>query len=165
MKTPSVSKKTLFLVGLVAVATVVGLHNAASALADTLSVDTTTLKPTITIPTTEWIKAAGEFITPLLAALVGVLFRNLPESVVAILKSVRVDQLLEKAIQYGVNSVANANPDGKITFEVGNEVVANAANYFIQHGPGWILGWIGGPELLRQKIIARLNVAPEVALK
>jgi hypothetical protein len=120
---------------------------------------------TVGIPWGDWLAAAANAINILLVGLVGVAFRHLPEQVVAILRTLRVDQLLEKAIDYGVNATAGAVRGRIATFDIGNAVVAEAMRVAIDNGPGWLLGWVGGEKGLREKIIARLELPADLALR
>jgi len=119
----------------------------------------------VQIPLGSWINSASEFIAPVLAAAVLWMIRKLPGQVSGMLMAMRVDQLLVKAIDYAINATAGAARDKPLKVNVGNEVVAQAINYAVNHGPGWLLGWIGGEVVLREKIIARLNVDASAALK
>lgn len=94
-------------------------------------------------------------------ALVALLLRNLPSQVYAIIVAARVDQMLNKGINYGINQVANASKDKALTVDVRNKVLAQAAQYVIDNAPGWLQSWMGGPEAIVKKIIARLNIQPE----
>lgn len=119
----------------------------------------------VSIPAGSWIEQAGIFIGPVLAAAVLWLVRKLPEQIASILIAARVDQLLQKAIDYAINSVAGAAKDKALSVDVGSAVVAQAVQYAIDHGPGWLIGWMGGADMIREKIIARLNVDEAAALK
>lgn len=119
----------------------------------------------ISVPVGSWISEAGIFIGPLLAAAALWLVRKLPAQIASILIAARVDQLLQKAIDYAINSVAGAAKDKALSVDVGSAVVAQAVQYAIDHGPGWMIGWMGGADMIREKIIARLNVDAAAALK
>lgn len=119
----------------------------------------------VQIPLGTWLEQAAVFIGPLLAGAVLWLIRKLPAQVSAVLMTMRVDQLLQKAIDYAINATINATKDKPLTIGVGNEVVTKAVQYAIDHGPGWLLSWLGGTEMLREKVIARLNVDAGTALK
>lgn len=120
---------------------------------------------TVAVPVGDWLTDTAAFLGPLLAAVVLWMIRKLPPQVAALLMSMRVDQLLNKAITYAINSVATATHDKPLTLDVGNAVVAQAVQYAIDHGPSGLIDWMGGTEKIRQKIIARLNVSAGVALK
>lgn len=73
------------------------------------------------------------------------------------------EQLLEKAIAYGINAAKDYVTGKKLTVDVGNEVVAEALNYVIKHGPEWLINWLGGVDAIIQKIIARLDLEDGVS--
>lgn len=105
----------------------------------------------------QWIGAIGWA----LMALVAWGMRMLPGQVVAILVTMRADQLFQKAIDYGLNAVAGAAKGKVLTVDVGNAVLAEAAQYVLDNAPGWLVKWLGGPEQIVKKLFARLNLAPE----
>jgi len=131
-----------------------------AALAQAVAVDTT-----VEVPISSWIETAGTFVGPLLAAAALWLIRKLPEQISAILITMRVDQMLEKAISYAINATVAASKDKPLSINVGNEVVAKAVQYVIDNGPGWLIGWMGGEASIREKVIARLEVDAGTALK
>lgn len=130
-----------------------------AALAQAVAVDTT-----VELPIGSWVETAGAFVGPLLAAAALWLIRKLPEQISAILITMRVDQMLEKAISYAINATVAASKDRPLSINVGNEVVAKAAQYVVDNGPGWLIGWMGGYAAIREKIIARLNVEEQAAI-
>lgn len=77
----------------------------------------------------------------------------------------QVEQLLQAAITYGVNTVSGATMDKTLNIEVGNAVLAEAIQYAIDHGPAWLINWMGGEDGIRDKIISRLPLDAEAALK
>jgi hypothetical protein len=86
------------------------------------------------------------------------LARKLPGQAANILITLRVDQLLQKAVQYGINATAGAMKDKPLSVDVGSEVLENALQYVVDNGPGWLIKWMGGKDTIRQKIIARLEL-------
>ena len=58
-----------------------------------------------------------------------------------------VDQLLINPIQYGIN-----------TFDTHNAVVMAVLNYALQHRAPALIKYMGGPAMIEQKILARVNV-------
>jgi hypothetical protein len=105
----------------------------------------------------QWATAIGTII------LAGVtwLLRLLPGQIYQILLTLRADQLLGKAIDYGINMVKGATKDRELTIDVHNEVLAKALQYVLDNAPGWLQQWMGGPEQIAKKIIARLKLAPD----
>lgn len=138
---------------LIALAAAMLMLNTVGAIAD----DAAT---TVAVPIGDWIGQASGIIATILGALVVWLFRQLPAGIVQILRTMQVEQLLDKAITYGINAVAGASKDKVLAVNVGNAVVAQAAQYAVDHGPGWLIGWLGGETAIRQMIIARLSLEP-----
>lgn len=131
----------------------------AAALAETAT------GPGVTIPVGDWLPVLGEWLVPLLGAVSLWLIRKLPAQIAGILMTARADQLLEKAVSYALNAVQGAAKGKQLTFHTGSEVVDEALQYVVTNGPGWLIRWLGGPEAIRQKIIARLDLEPDAALK
>ncbi|TGN89431.1 hypothetical protein EOW77_0003650 [Bradyrhizobium yuanmingense] len=94
-------------------------------------------------------------------AAVAFLLRKIPGQFGGILMTMHVDQVLNKAIDYAINMVKGATKDKELSLDVGNEVLAKALQYVLDHAPTWLQSWMGGPEQIAQKIIARLNLAPD----
>lgn len=98
------------------------------------------------------------------------LLRRLPKVAVDALNALagllgqgRVDQLLEKAVQYGINATKGAVAGRTLTVPVGNEVLERAFEYALRHAPR-LVSWAGGAIALREKIIARLNLEEDAAV-
>lgn len=102
----------------------------------------------------QWASALGT----LVFAAVMFALRQLPGQVYAILVSMRADQLLQKAIDYGINAVQGATKDKVLEVNVGNKVLAYAVQYVLDNAPKWLQDWMGGPEQIVKKIFARLNL-------
>lgn len=129
-----------------------------------LAQDAVALDDAVVIPWGQWLAAIAAFIAANAAAFVAALFRHLPEQWAATGRTARVDQLLERAISYGCNTVAGASRDKAMTVAVANDVIEQAAEFALGHGPKAILDWLGGEKMLREKIIARLDVVQEEAV-
>lgn len=112
----------------------------------------------VSVPIGDWLAGASAYLGEALAALALLMLRRLPSQLVALLQTLRVEQLLEKAIQYGVNSVAGASTGRVMTITVGNKVLAEAMRYAADRAPASIIRWIGGPERLAEMIWARLEL-------
>lgn len=115
----------------------------------------------------------GHVLTSLLGlvALAGAwLARKLPGGIVATLNQLsglfgagRVDQLLDKAITYGINVTAGAVKGKSLSVKIGNEVLERAFEYAIRHAPT-VVRLAGGSAFVREKIIGRLDLDADVAL-
>ena len=119
----------------------------------------------VQIPIGDWIGHVAGFVASITAALIAWGLRQLPAQYVAIAKTARLDQLLERAITYACNATRDATRDKVLSVDVGNEVLKKALDFAVQHGSGSLIAWAGGEAALRAKIIARLDVAPEAALQ
>jgi hypothetical protein len=119
----------------------------------------------VTIPYGDWIGSVASTLAALTVPAVAWGLRFLPGHVVAVIRMTQVDQLLERSIIYGINSVAGASQGKALSVDVGSRVLAEAMTYAIKNGPGWLLGWLGGEAGVRQRIIARLSLEPQAALK
>jgi hypothetical protein len=98
-------------------------------------------------------------------AIIGLLIKVLPAPLQAYLTAQRiaqVEQLLGNAVNYGVNVVTTATKDKAVTIDVHNEMVAEALQYALDHGPEKLIDWMGGLDAVKQKIIARLPPLPSV---
>lgn len=118
---------------------------------------------TVEIPIGDWVKEAGGWVGPILGAAVLFLIRKLPPQIAAILTTLRVDQLLDKALSFAINKVAGASHDKPMTVDVGNKVLAEALDYAIRHGAPAVIQWMGGADMIREKILARLKLDAQVA--
>jgi hypothetical protein len=118
----------------------------------------------VSIPYGDWFSASTEFIGWGLALLVTFALRFVPASLAGILKTAQVEQLLAKAIDYGLNAVAGASKDKVLDADLGNAVVAQALRYVVDLGPRWVINFLGGEEGIKARIIARLDLASGVSL-
>ena len=116
----------------------------------------------VVIPVGEWssgiVSFISTFVTPLVVAGVAFMFRHVPSAYVTTQNRAAVEQLLEKAIQFGLNAAKSKLP-ANVTLPVSSDVVAIAARYAIANGPK-VVAWAGGAKAIEDKIYARLNVTP-----
>lgn len=119
----------------------------------------------VTIPIGEWASSLLMTVASVAVPIIMWALRFLPASIAGIIRTAQVEQVLQKAIDYGVNAVAGAAKGKTLDVNLGNQVLAEAIEYALRNGPGWVEGWLGGREGVRERIIARLNVAPEAAIK
>jgi hypothetical protein len=117
----------------------------------------------VTLPYGDLVQSIGTALLPLVGTIViGVLgwsARFLPGSVNAMITAFHVDQLLSNAINFGVNRVLVDTAGKSITVDTHNAVVAAAADYAVNHGAKWLIDYMGGPVMIEQKILARINIA------
>lgn len=119
----------------------------------------------VSIPVGDWLAATSGWVAPLLAGAGLWLIRKLPSQIAGVLMTMRADQLLEKAVSYAINAVAGATKGKSLDFTTGSKVADQAVNYVVSNGPGWLINWLGGADAIRQKVIARLDVEADAALK
>lgn len=98
------------------------------------------------------------------------LLRRIPSKFGAVLDMIagmtgqgRANELLEKAIVYGINTTAGAARGKVLTVKVGNEVLERAFEYALRHAPKLVTK-LGGDTMLREKIIARLDLDESAAV-
>jgi hypothetical protein len=130
--------------------------------------DTVTDQASVTIPWGQWLSDLAPGILDLalagLAAGFAWICRKLPSSVVSLLSTLQVEQLLARAVTYGINAVAGAEHDKVLSVKVGNEVLAEAITYAEDHAPAWLMSFIGTPEQLAAKLIARLKLSSDATV-
>lgn len=118
----------------------------------------------VTFPVGLWVSVVADliqnFVAPFLGVVIGWILLLVPGWARILLGTVLTDRNLEKAIQYALNMVEGATADKTLTIDVGNEVIAKAAQYFIDSVPKWLVTFAGGPAAIEQKVIARLPNLP-----
>jgi hypothetical protein len=120
---------------------------------------------TVEIPWGDWIADSASSLAMVAIAIVGWALRKLPAAWLSIIKTAQVEQLLNKAIDAGIARVAGAARGQKLTIDVANKVLAEALQYAVRNGAGALVAWAGGVDGLRDKIISRLDVNADVAMK
>lgn len=121
---------------------------------------------TVVIPAGNWLDSilanAGEAVGIIIAVIFAWLARNLPAGVVQFLRTMQAEQLLARAAEFGINATRGAVKGKALEFDVGNEAIANGLQYAVDNAPKWLVDWLGGPEGIRQKIIARIPLGESV---
>lgn len=84
--------------------------------------------------------------------------KTLSPSLYAILRTAQTEQLLARAISYGINATHGATKGKALNFKVGNEVARNALQFTLTHGGAWVKEFAGDPILLAEKIYSRLDL-------
>ncbi|MBI4921847.1 MAG: hypothetical protein HY834_08865 [Devosia nanyangense] len=123
----------------------------------------------VSIPIGDWLAGATGVLAPILAiaVLAALLYATkfLPATFQAYITKERIaaaEQLLERAVAFGLNKAAEAAKDKTVEVDVRNEAVAKAAQYAIDHGPEKLVTWMGGAPAVGEKIIARLPIPDEI---
>jgi len=119
----------------------------------------------VSIPYGDWIVALANTLIMVLTAAVAWAFRQLPANVVAILVTIRAEQVVGKAIEYGINAVAGAVKGKSLDVPIANQVIREALDYVVKQAPAWLVSWVGGEEGLRRMIVARLAIAEDAGVK
>lgn len=94
--------------------------------------------------------------------LIAVLIKlGLPQQIVAMIRTMVTEQMLQKSIDYAINAVSGAAKGRKLEVRVANQVLEQAIEYVVDNAPGWLVGWLDGPDGIRRRILARLDLVPE----
>jgi hypothetical protein len=104
----------------------------------------------------------NELAVPLFALITGIItwmIRKLPGAAKAWIDTLRVEQLLERAVAYGINSVAGATKDKVLDVNVRLPVAAYILQYALDRIPSALLSWVGGPTSLAEMIWSRLDIS------
>lgn len=124
----------------------------------------------VDVPWGDWLSEALKALLALAGALALWLLRRLPSTMVSALDMFagmlgqgRANELLEKAVAYGVNVTAGAVKGKTLTVNVGNEVMERALEYALRHAPQ-LVAKLGGIAVIREKIIARLDLDESAAI-
>ncbi len=119
----------------------------------------------VVIPWGDWAAAALMTVSAVVLPVITWGLRLLPEQLQSLVRTAQVEQLLAKAVSYGINATAGAAQGRSLTVDIGSEVARHAVGYTIEQGPRWVEAWLGGQEGIRKRIIARLDVMPTAALQ
>ena len=124
----------------------------------------------VSIPVGDWLTAGLEFVREVLvpALFAGAIWlgKRISPAVGAYVASMRtaaVEQLLQRAVDYGIGMVKGAVKDKHLDLNTGSAVLNEALGYAVRQGPGALVKWAGGPEALQRMIVARLHLAQEVS--
>lgn len=123
---------------------------------------------TIVMPVGSWIESLTTAIRDAVVSLLGLgllwASRLLPETIRQYINGQRIkaaEQLIGHAVDAAFNAVRGATKGMKVEVNVGSALVAEGAQYAIDNGPAWLISWLGGVEGIKQRIAARLDLAPE----
>lgn len=117
----------------------------------------TAAPPPVVVPWGDWLAAVAPTIGVGVVGLITWALRQLPAQASGVLTAMRVDQLLARAVDYGVNVTQGAVRGRTLDVATGNAVLAAAMRYAVEQAPT-IVAMAGGEALVRNKIIARLDV-------
>lgn len=111
----------------------------------------------VVVPWGDWLASNAPTLGGVVLAVALWLVRHLPAQAAGVLMSMRVDQLLARAIDYGVNVTQGAARGKTLEVAVASDVMRAALQYAVAHAPE-LVERAGGLTLVRQKIAARLDV-------
>ena len=108
----------------------------------------------------DMLASSASTLVTLAASVLALALARLPASILAMVKTWQVDQLLERSIGYGINMVAGAAKGQAMTVPVANKVIETAMEYAVTNGSSALIKWMGGEKVVEQKIISRLDLVP-----
>lgn len=153
---------SLCLVLALVAATLIVFGGAAFAQSSSVPPDTT-----ISVPVGDWLQGSMTVIVDILGLVIGALLTWALSFLPATLRTyitagmiAQVDQLLGRAVQFGLQKAVGAIGSKEITVDVKSAVVADAVQYAIDHGPNKLIAAMGGADGVEEKIIARLPLPP-----
>lgn len=120
---------------------------------------------TVTVPYGDWAASVVQFLGGIASFVITGFILTKAGPLGGLIKMMKIDQLLEKAVQYGINKVSGAVAGKALTIEIGNEVLREAVDYAVKSAPASLIEWAGGVEMIREKIIARLNLDEFAVIK
>ena len=115
----------------------------------------------VVLPWGDVLASSASVLVTLAGSALAFALARLPASILAMVKTWQVDQLLERSIGYGINMVAGAAKGQALTVPVANKVIETALEYAVTNGSAALIKWMGGEKVIEQKIISRLNLVPE----
>jgi hypothetical protein len=112
----------------------------------------------VVVPWGDWLSATLSYAREIIIAGVGAVFlwlvRSLPKQIGDIITAMRLEQLLTRAVDYGIAAVDGAAKGKVLTVPVTNSVIAEAVNYAVRSAPALADRFA---DTLRAKILARLS--------
>lgn len=118
----------------------------------------------VVIPWGDWLASLAGVLVTLAGSVLAFALARLPASILTMIKTWQVDQLLERSISYGINMAAGAAKGQALTVPVANKVAESALEYAVKNGSAALLAWMGGKDIIAQKIISRLDLEPDAVL-
>ena len=119
----------------------------------------------VVIPWGDLLYSSASLLVTLAGSVLAFALARLPASILTVIKTWQVDQLLQRSIGYGINMVAGAAKGQALSMPVANKVAEAALEYAVTNGSAALVAWMGGKPVVAQKIIARLDLAPNAVVK
>lgn len=131
--------------------------------------ETVVVNQDVSIPYGQWIEDLGDIakswlIPTLLGVMTWVVGKYIPAPLRGIANNImrkEAEQLLQRAIDYGISATAGAKHDETLTIPVANDVLRKGANYALAHGWPKLIDFLDGPDGILQKMMARLDIPVE----
>jgi hypothetical protein len=114
----------------------------------------------VAIPWGDLLASSAGVLTSLAVTALAAGLAMLPPSINAVIKTWRVEQLLNNAIGYGINAVSGAARGQVLSVPIGNKVIEQAVEYAVQNGSAALVKWMGGQDAIKKKIVARVDLDP-----
>lgn len=132
-------------------------------------VETVVVNQDVSIPYGQWIADLGDIakawlIPSLLGVMTWVVGAYVPAPLRGIANNImrkEAEQLLQRAIDYGIAATAGAKHDETLSIPVANEVLRKGANYALANGWPKLIDFLDGPDGILAKMLARLDIPVE----
>jgi hypothetical protein len=111
----------------------------------------------VEVPVGSWANTALGYLALSLGGVVVWGFRFLPPQLYAMAMTVRADQLMTKAGEFALNSVAEAVRGKVWTIDTRNDYLKALATYVLMHGASAVKAFIGTPADIAEKGFARIG--------
>ena len=79
-------------------------------------------------------------------------------AVVAVMRTQRAQQLIQAAVDYGINAVEGATKDKTLDVQTGSKVLNQAVSYALTSGEAKLIAWMGGADGIKAKVFRALNL-------
>lgn len=120
---------------------------------------------TVIVPYGNWLDAvlsnALQIAVAAVLSVVAVVSRRAPTWLAQIIKTLLTEQMLTRAIGFGINATRGAVKGRTLNFDVGSAVLAQTLAYVIDKAPAWLIKFVGGVDNLKDMILARLDLDAE----
>jgi hypothetical protein len=111
----------------------------------------------VQVPVGDWFGTALGYLVLSLGGVVAWAFRRLPGRISAILLTAQADQLMARALVYGINAVVGATRDKVWTIDVRNQVLKEMVTYALTHGSATVKDFMGRPADIAEMSYSRID--------
>lgn len=131
--------------------------------------ETVVVNQDVSIPYGQWVEDLGDIakswlIPTLLGVVTWVVGQYVPGPLRGIATRIATEQgqqLLQRALDYGINATAGARHDATLEVPVANNVLRAGLNYALAHGEPKVIDFLDGSDGILQKLFARLDIPVE----